>query len=229
MRRARVLIVDDDQEFRKAAFRYLQEVAGYECIAAASGAEAINLTLQRSPDAILLDLVLGDINGFDVFRALRSDPRTRTIPTLLITGRSGADLLSSAGKCSGAFELLRKPIDLSKLAATLRAALDSRARESNEGKPDVVKSGPLRIDLSCRRVYVNETPLRLGRSRLEILFALARTRDGVPLNILHAIVWGMKNVAPNTLVQTVSRLREDIVLSCGQDRIVSIPGGYKLL
>ncbi|MDE2142391.1 MAG: response regulator, partial [Elusimicrobia bacterium] len=127
MRRARVLIVDDDHEVRTAVFHYLQEIAGYECIAAASGAAALNLTLQRSPDVVLLDLALGDINGFDVFRALRSDPRARTIPTILITGRSGADLLASAGKCSGAFDLLRKPIDLSKLAKTLRAALDLRA------------------------------------------------------------------------------------------------------
>lgn len=229
MSRARVLIVDDDHDVRTAVFRYLQKIAGYECIAATSGAEALNLTLQRSPDAIILDLSLGDINGFDVFRALHSDPRTRAIPVVMITGRSSADLLASAGKCSGAFELLRKPIDLSKLAETLRAALDLRARESTEGNPDVVKSGPLRIDLKCRRVYVNETPLRLGRSRREILFALARSRDGVPQNILHAIVWGSKSVAPNTLTQTVSRLREDIVHRCGQDRIVSIPGGYKLL
>lgn len=225
----RVLIVDDAEEFRTVVFRHLQVVAGYECIAAASGAEAINLALQRSPDAILLDLALGDINGFDVFRALSSDPRTRKIPVILITGRANSDLLMSAGRCVGAFDFLRKPVDFRKLTEVLAAALRFRESRAASDDPDVVQSGPLRIDLKQRRVFVNEAMLQLGPQRREILFALARSRDGVPQNILRGIVYGSRSVAPNTLTQAVSRLREDIVKRCGQDRIASIPGGYKLI
>jgi len=229
MNRPRILIVDDDPDVRTAAFRYLQTAAGFECLAAAGGAEAINLTLQRSPDVVLLDLALGDINGFDVFRAFRSDARTKSIPIVLMTGRPQAELLASAGRCAGAFDLLRKPLDLGKAAETLRAALDSQTRRADGPDAGVVTSGPLRIDLRRRLVFVRETPLTLGRKRREILFALAGSRDGIPQNILLALVYGSRNVAPNTLTQTVSRLREDLVSRCGEDRIVSIPGGYKLL
>lgn len=228
MGRTRVLIVDDDSEVRTPLFRHLQK-EGFECIVAAGGAEALHLALQRSPAVVLLDLALGDISGFAVLKALTSDPRTRAIPVVLMTGRSEQELLASAGQCSGAFDLLRKPFAFSKASETLRAAIKFRAARSGSDDPDVVTSGPLRIDLERRQVFVDGAPLRLGPLRREILFALARCRDGLTHGMLRTVVYGSRRVAANTLTQGVSRLREDIVCRCGQDRIGNIPGGYKLL
>jgi two-component system, OmpR family, phosphate regulon response regulator PhoB len=225
----RVLIVDDDTVFRGCAFKFLQQVAGFECLAVASGKEALLACSRRSPDAVVLDLALGDINGFDVFRALSLDPRTKSIPVVLVTGRGGTDLLESAAKCSGAAAFLRKPLDLAALGKELRRALGRLHSSEQDQNLDVVERGRLRIDMLRRRVFVGGLPLRLGPRRVDLLCALAASKDGLPETVLRGLGWGGDSLAANIVRQTINRLRTDLARACGKDMIVSIPGGYKLL
>lgn len=224
---SRVLVVDDDPDFRRNTFRFLQR-EGFECLVAEEGGEALLECAKRSPDAVLLDLALGDLNGFVVLRALRSDPRTRAIPIILVTGNAEADLLESAGKCAGAFAFLRKPVDLNELAQTLRAALASCSHAEDGADPDAIVRDSLRVDMKSRRAFVGGILLSIGPRRFDVLCALARSRDGLPESVLRAMVWGGRRVAPNIVAQTVFRLRADLARAGGREMIVSIPGGYKL-
>jgi len=224
---ARVLVVDDDPDFRRIAFRFLQR-EGFECLAVEEGGEALRECAKRSPDVVLLDLTLRDLDGFVVFRALRSDPRTRAMPVVLVSGNSEAGLLESAGKCAGAFAFLRKPVDLNEMAQTLRAALDSRSCAKDGADADAIVRDSLRVDLKSRRAFVNDVLLPIGPRRFDVLCALARSRDGLPESILRAMFWGGMRTAPNVVAQTILRLRSDLERAGGREMIVSIPGGYKL-
>jgi len=228
MRHLRLLIVDDDAEFLRVAFRYFSTAGRFECLSAERGAEALTLCARQSPDAVLLDLRLKDISGFHVLRALRLDPRTSAISVIAMTGESkAADLIDAASDSLGA-TILHKPFDFADAAKRLRAAVRaSRASRANPD-PNVLVRGELRIDLRRRQVFFQDSRVPLGPSRFEVLCALARSKDGLPERILGALVWGPGHKSTNTVAQTIHRLRADLRRATGLELIVSIPGGYKL-
>lgn len=223
-----MLIVDDDAELRDAISRYLRNERGFECLTVASGSEALLICVRSNPDAVILDINLGDINGFDVFRALRVDPRTSEIPVLLLTGGSRLDSLEAAGRCSGAAAFLRKPIDFREMVSALRQTL-AAVGESSREEDGVIVRGPLRVDSGRRLAFVEGVPIRIGRRRLDVLCALARSKEGLSEEVLRAMIWGPDSMASNIVSQTISRLRGDLERICGRDLIASIPGGYRLV
>jgi DNA-binding response OmpR family regulator len=225
MRPPRVLIVDDDQSFRTALFRYSHE-AGLECQSAADGREALRLCRQNSPDAVILDLILpGGVNGFDVLWELRSDPRTAAIRVLLITGTSRAEILKSAGKGYGVSAFFHKPCDFADIVSAVYGALAEKIPRD----PNLIVCGPLLIDLKRRDAFARGTPMELGPVRFDVLRHLAQSKDGLTEEMLKAFVWSGQDVSANIVAVTVNRLRADLERACGQDMIGNIPGGYKLL
>ena len=113
----RILAVDDDRDIRDFYRTFLRE-AGHEALIAADGPEALQLARQH-PDAIVLDLGLPEMDGYEVLERLRSDPATRHIPVVIVTAfplARGIDLAGVAG-------VLRKPYDVPLLALTLERAV----------------------------------------------------------------------------------------------------------
>jgi CheY-like chemotaxis protein len=103
-----ILIVDDDP-YALAIHRYLLESLGWAVETAANGAEAIRLARDHRPDAILLDLMMPGMDGGAVLRQLRSDPRTRLIPVIALTGDPA--LLQDHGETASEFDsILLKPV-----------------------------------------------------------------------------------------------------------------------
>jgi CheY-like chemotaxis protein len=82
-----VLVVDDEAANREWA-RNILEPAGFAVIQAAGGREAIALAKSRHPDLVLLDLMMPDVNGFEVVKALRADPATQRMPVMILTARN---------------------------------------------------------------------------------------------------------------------------------------------
>ena len=112
-RAGRVLIVDDEP-FIVETVRFALEKAGYECLVAYDGEEAIRSARAENPGLILLDIMLPKLNGFQVCRLLKFDERYRHIPIVMLTARSQArDRL--LGMETGADEYLTKPFDLTEL------------------------------------------------------------------------------------------------------------------
>jgi CheY-like chemotaxis protein len=103
-----VLIAEDDETLRLGV-RYLLEHEGYVCAEATDGLEAVEVALQRTPRCLLLDLGMPGLDGFEVARHLRSDPRTRAVHIHCLTGMTGPDVRRQAAE-AGCEGFLTKPV-----------------------------------------------------------------------------------------------------------------------
>lgn len=106
----RILLVDDEDDIREVATISMQAVGGWEVLTARSGTEAIEKALAEQPDAILLDVMMPDLDGPTTFRRLQEDPRTRDIPVILLTAKAQAADRRSFEEL-GVTGVLNKPFD----------------------------------------------------------------------------------------------------------------------
>jgi len=119
----RILLVDDEDDIREVATISMQAVGGWEVCTASGGEEAIAKALAQQPDAILLDVMMPDIDGPTTFRRLQDDPRTRDIPVILLTAKAQAadrrffDDLGVAGVLNKPFDPMQLPDQVAELLA----------------------------------------------------------------------------------------------------------------
>jgi two-component system cell cycle response regulator len=119
------MVVDDDPDTVSILARHLQR-EGFVAIEAISGAECVRIAQERPVDVILLDLMMPDMDGFQVCRALKEDPRTAEIPVIMITARDDLDARAE-GMRLGVSDFLAKPVFRRQLANRIRAQLDMLA------------------------------------------------------------------------------------------------------
>ena len=103
-----VMVVDDDPDTVSILARHLQR-EGFAAIEAISGAECLRIVQERQIDVILLDLMMPDMDGFQVCRALKQDPNTAEIPVIMITARDDLDARAE-GMRLGVSDFLAKPV-----------------------------------------------------------------------------------------------------------------------
>ena len=118
-RRATILVVDDEEPPREFLNRVLQR-EGYVVSLAADGRSALNAIAQTQPDVVILDVMLPEVDGFEVCRRVRDDARTRLTPIIMVTGYD-AQAERVQGLSAGADDFLGKPFDLSELLARVRS------------------------------------------------------------------------------------------------------------
>ncbi|MCB9760619.1 MAG: response regulator transcription factor [Alphaproteobacteria bacterium] len=163
----RVLIIDDDERLAAMLSTYLSK-RGYGVVTrpdAASGQAALR---EGAYDALVLDVMLPDLDGFEVCRAVRA---TSAIPILMLTAR-GDELDRIIGLELGADDYLPKPFNPRELLARLRAILRRQARAAARPEP-VLRFGALEIDRDAREVRVQGEARRLTSHQFELLLALA--------------------------------------------------------
>jgi CheY-like chemotaxis protein len=128
MRSVRILVVEDQDSIRRM-IEALVQARGYEVVAVASGAKAIDLAAASPPDVVLLDLMLpGQYDGFEVCRRLRRDPSTREVPVVILSALEDDQSRAKAAE-AGATAYYTKPfspIALLKEIDRLRAQLGKR-------------------------------------------------------------------------------------------------------
>jgi CheY-like chemotaxis protein len=118
----RILVVDDEDDIREVAQMSLEMVGGFEVTTAASAAEGIAIAAAERPDAILLDVMMPDMDGPTAFERLRADDRTREIPVILLTAKvQAADRRRFADL--GVTAVIAKPFDPMRLAAEVASVL----------------------------------------------------------------------------------------------------------
>ena len=111
----RVLVIDDEDDIREVAQLSLEAVAGWEVHGASSGSEGVRMAAELAPDAILLDVMMPEMDGPSTFRALQAQPATAGIPVILLTAKvQASDRSRFAGL--GVSGVLTKPFDPMELA-----------------------------------------------------------------------------------------------------------------
>ena len=119
----RILIIDDEEDIREVAALSLEATAGWQILTARSGAEGIELATAEQPDAILMDVMMPEVDGPTTFRAMQRIPAINTIPVLLLTAKvQGVDQRRFAGL--GVAAVLFKPFDPLTLAQQICDELD---------------------------------------------------------------------------------------------------------
>lgn len=122
-----VLVVDDYPDTRDMYAEYLDFI-GYEAQTAADGREALRRALRAQPNAIVMDLAMPVLDGWEATRILRADPRTRDIPIVVLTGNAQPEQKQRAHEC-GATCVLTKPCAPKDLVTALETVMgDSKAR-----------------------------------------------------------------------------------------------------
>ena len=116
-----VLILDDEEHIRKI-LQLLLERAGYQVFTAPTGEDALTIAKVEHPEAILLDIVMPAMNGYDVLRRLKSDPDTRAIPVIMVTSRGSERDIATSFQL-GALFYVEKPFETQDLLEKLRVAI----------------------------------------------------------------------------------------------------------
>jgi DNA-binding response OmpR family regulator len=168
---ARLLMIDDDARLSAMVGDYLAG-AGYQIVVAGSLAQGRERLAAEPFDALLLDLMLPDGDGLDLCRELRSDPRTRKLPLLMLTAR-GEPMDRIVGLELGADDYLPKPFEPRELLARVKALL---RRATPVAEPDeVLRFGRLEIDLGARVARVGGQPCDLTSHQFDLLVVLAQS------------------------------------------------------
>jgi DNA-binding response OmpR family regulator len=163
----RVLLVEDDPRLADMLSEYLGE-AGYRITVAGLGAAALQYIAGGGYDAVVLDLMLPDMDGLDVCRQLRA---TSDLPVLMLTARGDA-VDRIVGLELGADDYLPKPFEPRELLARLRAILRRRGR-GDASAPGALRFGRLEIDTAARSVRLDGTHCDLTGYQFDLLSALA--------------------------------------------------------
>ena len=118
----KILVVDDEIQIRDLLSEFLKQ-QGYEAVLASAGEEAIELAQRETPHAILLDVRMPGIDGVEVCKRLKAEPKTQYIPIIMVTGYAENKIAAIEG---GADDFVNKPIDLMELALRVKSILRTR-------------------------------------------------------------------------------------------------------
>ena len=119
----RILVVDDDDGIREVIQICLEAIAGWEVITAASGKEALTTAQNRKPDAILLDVMMPDMDGVKTFQQLQTSSQTELIPTILLTAKAKVSEQKKF-QLLGVVGVIVKPFEPYNLVAQIKTILD---------------------------------------------------------------------------------------------------------
>jgi two-component system, OmpR family, response regulator MprA len=221
----RVLIIDDDRALRDALRRALT-LAGYEIDTAPSGEAGLTRLAEDRPDAVVLDVGLGGMDGLEACRRLRA--AGDRIPVLMLTARDSVDDRID-GLDAGADDYLVKPFDVGELKARLRALL-RRANDADFPAGGLSFAG-LRLDPGRHGVVVGEAFAELTRTEYQLLELLMRhPRQVLTHDVIYDRVWGYDfGPASNALRVYVSYLRRKLEHAGAPSMIRTVRGvGYML-
>jgi len=222
---ATVLIVDDEKDLVELV-RYHLEKDGLTCLEARDGESALQVAKNRSPDLMVLDLMLPGVDGLEVCRKLRKDPKTASIAIIMLTAKV-EEVDRIVGLEMGADDYMVKPFSPRELVARVKAVL---RRGHGQEIPTVKRVGRLEVDEGKHQVLVAGAVAELTVKEFDLLYALMNA-NGRVLNRdqIMETVWGYSNavdIESRTVDVHIQRLREK--LGEEQKRVVTVIGvGYR--
>ena len=205
---AKILIVEDDAAIAAIERDYLS-VSGFEVEIAEDGNSGLRKGSTGAYDLILLDLMLPEMDGFEVCRRLREKT---DIPILMVTARR-EDIDKIRGLGLGADDYIEKPFSPGVLVARVKANLNQYKRlTGREKEPSEISLGGVRINTGTHRVFVDGKEIELKNKEYKLLLFLMLNVDLVfDRETLYEKVWGLDALGDNATVAVhINRLREKI-------------------
>ena len=204
--RKHVLVVDDEEGILELVEYHLRR-AGYEVLLADTGLDGYRLAKDRQPDLVILDLMLPDMDGFEVCRRIR---RHSDVPVLMLTARAD-DIDKIVGLEIGADDYVTKPFNPRELVARVRALL-RRTGDNTEAPTEQIVFGDLQIDLVRKEVRLASKPIQLSPTEFALLQVFVERPGKVwSRDELLDRVWGQDFVGDPRVVDVYVRyLREKL-------------------
>jgi two-component system phosphate regulon response regulator PhoB len=204
----KILIVDDEPDALELIEVNLKS-AGYDIVTAANGTEALRKAHASSPDLILLDVMLPALDGLQVCKSLRSDPRLSFVPIIMLTART-AEIDRVLGLELGADDYITKPFSPRELVLRVKNLLKRRASESVSD--DQVHFAGFVIDRPRHLITYEGRPLDLTVTEFRLVTLLAERRGRVQSREqLLKDVWGYNSLIDTRTVDThMRRLRDKL-------------------
>lgn len=164
-----ILVVDDEEPIQEL-LRFNLEKEGYLVFVAKDGQEALKHVENEQPDLLVLDLMLPGMDGLEVCRKLRSNPKSQQIPIIMLTAK-GEEIDTVLGLELGADDYMTKPFSPRELLARIKARL-RRPNSQEEADVQIIIRGDLRVDVTGFRVYVRGEETELTPKEFELLRVL---------------------------------------------------------
>jgi len=203
----KIAIVEDEQELA-SLIEYNLVRQGYQVQVLGASKGALKALEQSKPDLIVLDVMLPEIDGFELCRQIRQTPGLARTPVLFLTARTD-EVDRVLGLEIGGDDYMTKPFSPRELMARVKAHL---RREDRDAEPESAEIGPFRLDRTGRRIFLEERELTLTSTEFSLLeFFLTHRGRAYSRDQLLEAVWGeQRYVTPRTVDVHVRRLREQI-------------------
>lgn len=222
----KILVVDDEPDALELIGFNLKR-AGFDVVSASDGAEALRRARDQAPNLIVLDLMLPEMDGLEVCKALRQDSTTGSIPIIMLTAKAG-EIDRVLGLELGADDYVTKPFSPRELVLRVKNLLGRRTAAPNN--KEILRIGQISIDLARHRVTVKNKPVELTATEFRLITVLAQRRGRVQSrDQLLRDVWEYDAMIDTRTVDThMRRLREK--LGPAADNLETVRGvGYRFL
>jgi len=204
-----ILIVDDERDILEL-LKYNLEKEGYRVLTAHNGKEALRFVKQH-PDLVVLDVMMPELDGWEVCKAIRKDPATAKMPIVFLTAKD-SEVDEVVGLELGADDYITKPVKVRTFLARVKRALKGRAGAESEEGPELLKIGDLEIQINNYVVRIGSREIHLPKKEFEVLLFLARHPERVVSReaLLNGI-WGHDvYVVDRTIDVHVRKIREKL-------------------
>ena len=219
-----ILVVDDEAQISRVLKTSLSSL-GYGIRTAADGEEALQVIQEWSPDLIITDLRMPNMNGLELCREVRKESQ---VPIIVLSVK-GEETIKVQALDAGADDYVTKPFSMNELTARIRAAL-RRASVPEQPQLPAIEIGDFRIDIPGRTVLVEAREVHLTPKEFDLLVYLARHAGKVLTHrTLLSAVWGPNSVEqPEYLRVFIGQLRKKLELDNSAKYIVTEPwAGYR--
>ena len=216
---SRILIIEDEEAIAELEKDYL-ELSGYEVEIAYRGDQGLLKAMKEDYDLIILDLMLPEVDGFEICRVVREEKNT---PIIMVSAKKD-DIDKIRGLGLGADDYMTKPFSPSELVARVKAHMDryNRLVGSSVQKRDVVEIRGIRIDKTDRRVWVNGEEVAFTTKEFDLLNFLAENPNHVyTKEELFREIWDMESIGDiATVTVHIKKIREKIEFNTAKPQYI---------
>jgi two-component system phosphate regulon response regulator PhoB len=224
---ATILIVEDEPDIQDMIALALER-AGFTTFKAVDGQEGFTCAIDKKPDLILVDWMMPVVNGIELLRRLRRDPRTADIPVIMLSAKAEVDN-KSQGLDSGADDYLSKPFSPKELLSRIKAVL-RRYDSRNHPASSALQCRKLSLNPETHQVVINNQAVALGPTEFKLLhFFLTHPDKVYSREQLLDHVWGNNvYIDERTVDVHIRRLRKALSIDDHQELIQTVRGaGYR--